>query len=200
MENNFTHVLTVQVGLDFTKILAPENVPGVMAYLGIDNEAELLQGISADKYKAASNALKEAGFEVIGGNFDQVNNGPQPEVPAAENGGQEEIDPELMEQMHNARLRGNLVNLLTDRGNALGETLQGITLNEKYAEIIPNKDDLFGVKNSDSIELEFSEMEDDEVAVLSYLEDGELKYSVLHNDDLDRFDNETEELSQNDEK
>lgn len=195
MENNFTHVLTIQIGLDFTKILSPENVPGVMAYLGIDNEAELLQGISSDKYNKAMRALKDAGFEVIGGNFEQVNNGPQPEVPAETND-QEEIDPEVAEQMYKSQLRGNLVKLLTDQGNNLGESLEGITLNEKYAEIIPNKDDLFGVKNIDSLELEFSEMEDDEVAVLSYLEDGELKYKKLHNSDFEQSER-MEESSQN---
>lgn len=195
MENNFTHVLTIQIGLDFTKILSPENVPGVMAYLGIDNEAELLQGISSDKYNKAMRALKDAGFEVIGGNFEQVNNGPQPEVPAEAND-QEEIDPEVAEQMYKSQLRGNLVKLLTNKGNDLGESLEGITLNEKYAEIIPNKDDLFGVKNIDSLELEFSEMEDDEVAVLSYLEDGELKYKKLHNSDFEQSER-MEESSQN---
>lgn len=195
MENNFTHVLTIQIGLDFTKILSPENVPGVMAYLGIDNEAELLQGISSDKYNKAMRALKDAGFEVIGGNFEQVNDGPQPEVPA-ETGDQEEIDPEVAEQMYKSQLRGNLVKLLTDQGNDLGESLEVITLNEKYAEIIPNKDDLFGVKNIDSLELEFSEMEDDEVAVLSYLEDGELKYKKLHNSDFEQSER-MEESSQN---
>ena len=195
MENNFTHVLTIQIGLDFTKILSPENVPGVMAYLGIDNEAELLQGISSDKYNKAMRALKDAGFEVIGGNFEQVNNGLQPEVPA-ETSDQEEIDPEVAEQMYKSQLRGNLVKLLTDQGNNLGESLEGITLNEKYAEIIPNKDDLFGVKNIDSLELEFSEMEDDEVAVLSYLEDGELKYKKLHNSDFEQSER-MEESSQN---
>lgn len=198
MENNFTHVLTIQIGLDFTKILSPENVPGVMAYLGIDNEAELLQGISSDKYNKAMRALKDAGFEVIGGNFEQVNDGPQPEVPA-ETGDQEEIDPEVAEQMYKSQLRGNLVKLLTDQGNDLGESLEGITLNEKYAEIIPNKDDLFGVKNIDSLELEFSGMEDDEVAVLSYLEDGELKYKVLHNSDFEQSERMEESL-QNDAK
>lgn len=195
MENNFTHVLTIQIGLDFTKILSPENVPGVMAYLGINNEAELLQGISSDKYNKAMRALKDAGFEVIGGNFEQVNNGPQPEVPAETNN-QEEIDPEVAEQMYKSQLRGNLVKLLTNQGNDLGESLEGITLNEKYAEIIPNKDDLFGVKNIDSLELEFSEMEDDEVAVLSYLEDGELKYKKLHNSDFEQSER-MEESSQN---
>lgn len=195
MENNFTHVLTIQIGLDFTKILSPENVPGVMAYLGIDNEAELLQGISSDKYNKAMRALKDAGFEVIGGNFEQVNNGPQPEMPT-ETSDQEEINPEVAEQMYKSQLRGNLVKLLTDQGNNLGESLEGITLNEKYAEIIPNKDDLFGVKNIDSLELEFSEMEDDEVAVLSYLEDGELKYKKLHNSDFEQSER-MEESSQN---
>lgn len=198
MENNFTHVLTIQIGLDFTKILSPENVPGVMAYLGIDNEAELLQGISSDKYNKAMRALKDAGFEVIGGNFEQVNNGPQPEV-SVETNDQEEINPEVAEQMYKSQLRGNLVKLLTDQGNDLGESLEGITLNEKYAEIIPNKDDLFGVKNIDSLELEFSEMEDDEVAVLSYLEDGELKYKKLHNSDFEQSERMEESL-QNDAK
>lgn len=198
MENNFTHVLTIQIGLDFTKILSPENVPGVMAYLGINNEAELLQGISSDKYNKAMRALKDAGFEVVGGNFEQVNNGPQPEAPAEIND-QEEIDPEVVEQMYKSQLRGNLVKLLTDQGNDLGESLEGITLNEKYAEIIPNKDDLFGVKNFDSLELEFSGMEDDEVAVLSYLEDGELKYKVLHNSDFEQSERMEESL-QNDAK
>ena len=46
--SNFTHKYDIQVGLDLTKILAPEAIPGIKAYLGVDNDNELLNARSEE--------------------------------------------------------------------------------------------------------------------------------------------------------
>ena len=75
MQNkNYTHVIQVLVPLDLTSILSPENIPGIMAYLGIDNEAELLEGVARDKGKQIVQALTGAGFEVARTTFDSIQN------------------------------------------------------------------------------------------------------------------------------
>lgn len=61
----FTHAINVSVGFDLTKILAPENIPGVKAYLGIESDDDLASVILQDKFISISNLLSQGGFKVI---------------------------------------------------------------------------------------------------------------------------------------
>ena len=61
----FTHAINVSVGFDLTKILAPENIPGVKAYLGIESDDDLASAILQDKFISISNLLSQGGFKVI---------------------------------------------------------------------------------------------------------------------------------------
>lgn len=70
--SNFTHKYDIQVGLDLTKILAPEAIPGIKAYLGVDNDNELLNAIAEDRYQKLVQALQEAGFGVIRAGFSRI--------------------------------------------------------------------------------------------------------------------------------
>lgn len=62
---DFTHAINVSVGFDLTKILAPENIPGVKAYLGIESDDDLASAILQDKFISISNLLSQGGFKVI---------------------------------------------------------------------------------------------------------------------------------------
>lgn len=61
----FTHAINVSVGFDLIKILAPENIPGVKAYLGIESDDDLASAILQDKFISISNLLSQGGFKVI---------------------------------------------------------------------------------------------------------------------------------------
>ena len=61
----FTHAINVSVGFNLTKILAPENIPGVKAYLGIESDDDLASAILQDKFISISNLLSQGGFKVI---------------------------------------------------------------------------------------------------------------------------------------
>lgn len=43
-------MIRLGIGLELTKLLSPKNIPGVKAYLGIDNDAELVNVIAQDPY------------------------------------------------------------------------------------------------------------------------------------------------------
>ena len=60
----FTHAINVSVGFNLTKILAPENIPGVKAYLGIESDDDLASAILQDKFISISNLLSQGGFKV----------------------------------------------------------------------------------------------------------------------------------------
>ena len=70
--SNFTHKYDIEVGLDLTKILTPEAIPGIKAYLGVDNDNELLNAIAEDRYQKLVQALQEAGFGVIRAGFSRI--------------------------------------------------------------------------------------------------------------------------------
>lgn len=70
---NATHIFNLRVGIDLTRILAPEAIPGVKAYLGVDDDAELLQAIVQDKYLKMNDALAELDLQLLEGHFERAN-------------------------------------------------------------------------------------------------------------------------------
>ena len=75
-QNKVTHVLTLQIGFDLGKLLDPENIQGVMAYLGVENESNLINTIAYDKYDKVLNALYRTfgneGISILSNNFEEA--------------------------------------------------------------------------------------------------------------------------------
>lgn len=69
MTNNFTHKFVIEVGIDLSKILAPESIQGVKAYLGVKNDADLLGAVAVDQYKKLATAINNGGFAIINSEF-----------------------------------------------------------------------------------------------------------------------------------
>ena len=69
MTNNFTHKFVIEVGIDLTEILAPENIQGVKAYLGVNNDADLLEAVAVDQYKKLATAINNGGFVITNSEF-----------------------------------------------------------------------------------------------------------------------------------
>ena len=60
-----THAIDIRIGFDLTKTLAPENIPGVMAYLGVDSVDDLTSAILQDKFNKINNLLTNGKFNII---------------------------------------------------------------------------------------------------------------------------------------
>ena len=69
MTNNFTHKFVIEVGIDLTEILAPESIQGVKAYLGVKNDADLLEAVAVDQYKKLATAINNGGFVITNSEF-----------------------------------------------------------------------------------------------------------------------------------
>lgn len=69
MTNNFTHKFVIEVGIDLTEILAPENIQGVKVYLGVNNDADLLEAVAVDQYKKLATAINNGGFVITNSEF-----------------------------------------------------------------------------------------------------------------------------------
>ena len=69
MNNNFTHKFVIEVGVDLSEILAPESIQGVKAYLGVKNDADLLEAVAVDQYKKLATAINNGGFAIINSAF-----------------------------------------------------------------------------------------------------------------------------------
>lgn len=69
MTNNFTHKFVIEVGVDLSEILAPESIQGVKAYLGVKNDADLLEAVAVDQYKKLATAINNGGFAITNSEF-----------------------------------------------------------------------------------------------------------------------------------
>ncbi len=69
MTNNFTHKFVIEVGVDLSEILAPESIQGVKAYLGVKNDADLLEAVAVDQYKKLATAINNGGFVITNSEF-----------------------------------------------------------------------------------------------------------------------------------
>lgn len=107
----FTHAINVSVGFNLTKILAPENIPGVKAYLGIESDDDLASAILQDKFISISNLLSQGGFKVINAEVQtvqkeakpsnktvKVHNEPVKEAPKQEQSVENEAPDKVVEE------------------------------------------------------------------------------------------------------
>lgn len=62
----------LQLGIDLTEILSPENIPGIKAYLGVTNDNDLLEAVVTDRYSKILSAMNQLGFGVINANFTEI--------------------------------------------------------------------------------------------------------------------------------
>lgn len=175
--SNFTHKYDIQVGLDLTKILAPEAIPGIKAYLGVDNDNELLNAIAEDRYQKLVQALQEAGFGVIRAGFsrleerdrdEQKNTSTSSLNEATDRGSSSE---QKGDQLSLEEFGSALVSLLKDEQKKIsandGEIIK-VDIDAAYISIAPNFDVIRKeVGLDDEMEFNFEELNDG-VILISY--------------------------------
>lgn len=94
-----THIMTVSIGIDFGKYLDKDNIKGVMTYLNVNDEQELLQKIGQDKFNTIADLLEKEGYEVLDGKIDAVpEQVEETETKTEENAQAEEYKVEQLQQ------------------------------------------------------------------------------------------------------
>ena len=63
----------MQLGIDLTKILSPENIPGIKAYLGVKNDNDLMEAVVRDQYLKIENAMNKLGMGIINARYTWLN-------------------------------------------------------------------------------------------------------------------------------
>ena len=147
--SNFTHKYDIEVGLDLTKILTPEAIPGIKAYLGVDNDNELLSAIAEDRYQKLVQALQEAGFGVIRAGFSRIEERDRNEQKSTSTSSLNEStdhgssSEQKGDQLSLEEFSGALVSLLKDKQKKIsdndGEIIK-VDIDAAYISIAPNFD------------------------------------------------------------
>ena len=175
--SNFTHKYDIQVGLDLTKILTPEAIPGIKAYLGVDNDNELLSAIAEDRYQKLVQALQEAGFRVIRAGFSRIEERDRDEQKSTSTSSLNEStdhgssSEQKGDQLSLEEFSGALVSLLKDEQKKIsdndGEIIK-VDIDAAYISIAPNFDVIRKEAGLDD-EMEFNcEELNDGVILISY--------------------------------
>lgn len=200
MQNrNYTHVIQVLVPLDLTSILSPENVPGIMAYLGINNEAELLEGVARDKGNQIVQALTGAGFEVARTTFDSIQNvqgtssddgmvaRSQDETVAPTNQNRESKPVEIGPQLHE-----RLIKTIKSLPVFAEKQIQSLTINQDLVDHLPSVKEIKKELGFDEdVNVVFDESDGELVAVLGFMnEDESLDFVAIHYDELDEIEDD----------
>lgn len=175
--SNFTHKYDIEVGLDLTKILTPEAIPGIKAYLGVDNDNELLSAIAEDRYQKLVQALQEAGFGVIRAGFSRIEERDRNEQKSINTSSlNESTDHGSSSEQKGGQLSleefsGALVSLLKDKQKKIsdndGEIIK-VDIDAAYISIAPNFDVIRKEAGlDDEMEFNFEELNDG-VILISY--------------------------------
>lgn len=193
--SNFTHKYDIQVGLDLTKILTPEAIPGIKAYLGVDNDNELLSAIAEDRYQKLVQALQEAGFEVIRAGFSRIEGRDRDEQKDASTSPLNKAKDHNVskeqkgEQLSLEEFSNTLISLLKDEQKKIsdndGEIIK-VDIDAAYISIAPNFDVIRKEAGlDDEMEFNFEELNDG-VILISYTdpEKQQLQFKKISKEEL----------------
>lgn len=72
MTESYSHKITIEIGLNMSEYMSPENIVGIKAYLGVENDLDVLSAVANDKFRKIESAVKSAGFEIINAGVTQV--------------------------------------------------------------------------------------------------------------------------------
>lgn len=189
MASKYTHALNVAVGLDITSLLSPANIPGIKQYLHVENDADLLNAIVQDQYGKLEKAIREAGFTIINTAFGKLSNEndenavPEPTMVAPQ---QTDIEMQATKDVNEIAI-DEIKRAISDIEEQDGEITE-ININGERVADIQNADDLRKATGlSEDVTINFEDMDDGELMVISYLDkEQNLKFRVV--DDKEKME------------
>lgn len=189
MASKYTHALNVAVGLDITSLLSPANIPGIKQYLHVENDADLLNAIVKDQYGKLEKAIREAGFTIINTAFGKLsseneeNVAPESTMVAPQ---QTDIEMQTTKDVNEIAI-DEIKRAISDIEEQDGEITE-ININGERVADIQNADDLRKATGlSEDVTINFEDMDDSELMVISYLDrEQNLKFRVV--DDKEKME------------
>lgn len=189
MASKYTHALNVAVGLDITSLLSPANIPGIKQYLHVENDADLLNAIVQDQYGKLEKAIYEAGFTIINTAFGKLsseneeNVAPESTMVAPQ---QTDIEMQTTKDVNEIAI-DEIKRAISDIEEQDGEITE-ININGERVADIQNADDLRKATGlSEDVTINFEDMDDGELMVISYLDrEQNLKFRVV--DDKEKME------------
>lgn len=189
MASKYTHALNVAVGLDITSLLSPANIPGIKQYLHVENDADLLNAIVQDQYGKLEKAIREAGFTIINTAFGKLsseneeNVAPESTMVAPQ---QTDIEMQTTKDVNEIAI-DEIKRAISDIEEQDGEITEINISGERVADI-QNADDLRKATGlSEDVTINFEDMDDGELMVISYLgREQNLKFRVV--DDKEKME------------
>ncbi len=187
MAKQYTHMIRLGIGLELTKLLSPKNIPGVKAYLGIDNDAELVNAIAQDQYSKIKKALQGTGLEIIEADFDQIQQSDNSENPTSTEPVVEKLASETNEEdKHKSESSKSTINEIDYDVNAylldqlkpiLEKAKNGnleittITINSNYVVYLVAPDELKELAGlDDDMEIDFDELDANQLAIINFVD------------------------------
>lgn len=187
MAKQYTHMIRLGIGLELTKLLSPKNIPGVKAYLGIDNDAELVNAIAQDQYSKIKKALQGTGLEIIEADFDQIQQSDNSENPTSTEPVVEKLASETNEKdKHKSESSKSTINEIDYDVNAYlldqlkpilekakNENLEitTITINGNYVVYLVAPDELKELAGlDDEVEIDFDELDANQLAIIDFVD------------------------------
>ena len=180
-------MIRLGIGLELTKLLSPKNIPGVKAYLGIDNDAELVNAIAQDQYSKIKKALQGTGLEIIEADFDQIQQSDNSENPTATEPVVKKIASETNEEdKHKSESSKSTINEIDydvnaylldqlkpilEKANNENLEITTITINGNYVVYLVAPDELKELAGlDDDVEIDFDELDANQLAIINFVD------------------------------
>jgi hypothetical protein len=180
-------MIRLGIGLELTKLLSPKNIPGVKAYLGIDNDAELVNAIAQDQYSKIKKALQGTGLEIIEADFDQIQQSDNSENPTSTEPVVEKLESETNEEdKHKSELSKSTINEIDydvnaylldqlkpilEKANNENLEITTITINGNYVVYLVAPDELKELAGlDDGVEIDFDELDANQLAIINFVD------------------------------
>ncbi|MDC6077542.1 hypothetical protein [Limosilactobacillus reuteri] len=187
MAKQYTHMIRLGIGLELTKLLSPKNIPGVKAYLGIDNDAELVNAIAQDQYSKIKKALQGTGLEIIEADFDQIQQSDNSENPTSTEPVVEKLESETNEEdKHKSESSKSTINEIDydvnaylldqlkpilEKANNENLEITTITINGNYVVYLVAPDELKELAGlDDDVEIDFDELDANQLAIINFVD------------------------------
>ncbi|MCC4466444.1 hypothetical protein [Limosilactobacillus reuteri] len=194
------HAINISLGFDLTEMLKPENIPGIKAFLGVENESNLVEAILQAKYKRISEVLGNNGFDIIHAGVSQLNEQHQKEMTtpikespkqrmdttAHEENAQKDVEVTEDISVEKRELLQKLKQAFEEITKENGE-ITNIKYNEKIINFAPSPEELkveAGI--DDGVIVNVEEEDEDVSAVITYVDkDQNIKFKQIMNAEED---------------
>lgn len=184
----------LQLGIDLTEILSPENIPGIKAYLGVTNDNDLLEAVVKDRYSKILTAMNQLGFGVINANFTEIQDSNKKQEDNVNTEASETIKDDNVASNDNEKIDNEEPKRVFETVNeqivsGIKSTLKNedvkevstVTINAEFINYVEGSEALHKSSGlSNETEITFDELDEGMLMIVSYVnKDDSLKHSEI---------------------